>query len=505
MFLTRVLTSTMALAALGGAPLLAQQKPAAPPAYGATSATSTAAMLPMTTASAAAREHATLGQRALDFGHQQEATAHFRQAVEADSGFAFGWLGLANASTSVGDFTRDLRVASRLAPKASRAEQLEIGIAEKQLNSDQEGAAALARALVQVAPRNPRAHLTLANVQTAMNREADARASMERAIAVAPDFAPAYIQLGYSYLLVTPRAPAKAEAPIRKAIALEPRESRPYIALGSFGRATNRLDDARQAYTRAAELDPSNALPLQQRGHVNTFLGNYDAARADYDAAIRLGKDNEPANYAVYRALVPTYAGDPRGSIAELEALVGKIDGMNVPDRDGSKVFALTQEAQIAIHSGDVDAARRALEQRSALLRKQATAVGTEEFRRTQESDIAFWDGLLAARQKDFATATAKAKEAMRHVAANRDPRKDMPAHALLGFVALDQRRYGDAAGHFGSADPNDPYVAYHRALALQGAGQTTTAKKLFREVASYNFSTAGEALVRADAKQRAR
>lgn len=495
--------AALGTAAPGGALLLAQQKPGGPaPTYGATSAATT--MLPMTTASAAAREHATLGQRALDLGHQPQAAAHFRQAVAADSTFAFGWLGLANSSTSVGDFTRDLQTAARLTPKASRAEQLQIGIAEKQLNSDQEGAAALARELVQVAPKNPRSHLALATVQTAMNREADARKSMERAISVAPDFAPAYIQLGYSYLTVTPRAPAKAEAPIRKAIALEPKESLPYIALGSFGRATNRLDDARLAYTRAAELDPTLALPLQQRGHVNTFLGNYDAARADYDAAIRLGKNNEPAQFGVYRAFIPAYAGDPRGSIAELEAMTKKIDGMSVPDRDGSKVFALTSEALMATHVGDVAAARSAIDRRAALLRKQAAEVGTDEFKRTQEADIAYWEGLLAARQKDYSAATGKAEEAMRHVAPNRDPRKDEPAHALLGFVALDQKKYNDAVTHFSAADPNDIYVAYHRGLALEGAGRREEARRVFKDIATYNFNAPGVALVRADAKKRA-
>jgi tetratricopeptide (TPR) repeat protein len=503
-------------AALGGAaPLPGQQQPAAQPAakpaarpaaYGATSAAGTAAtMLPMTTASDAAREHATLGQRSLDFGHQPEAAAHFREALAADSTFAFGWLGAANSSTSVADVARDLRTASRLAPKASRAERLQIAIAERQLSGDQEGAATLARQLVQAAPRNPRAYLTLATVQTALNREGDARRSMERAVAVAPGFAPAYVQLAYSYLLAAPRAPAKAEAPIRKAIALEPKESSPYIALGSFGRAMNRLDDARVAYTRAAEVDPSTALPLQQRGHVNTFLGDYDAARADYDAAIRLGKDDEPAAYAVYRAFVPAYAGDPRGSIAELDAVARKIDGMSIPDRDGQKVFALTSLAQIATHVGDVDAARRALDQRAALLRKQAAAVGSDEYKRTQEADIAYREGLLAARRKDYAAATAKAKEAMHDVAANGDPTRDQQAHALLGYVALDQKRYGDAVAHFSQANPNDMYVAYHRAQALVGAGRTADAKKLFREVATYNFSVPDVALVRAEARKRAK
>ena len=493
----------VALLLLGNAALLAQAPAATAPAYGAR-ASGAARMLPMTSSSAPARAHAALGQRALDTGHPVDAAEHFRLSVAADSAFAFAHFGLANSSNSVSDFTRHLRDASRLASRASRPEQLMIAIAEKALDADQQGSLALARELVRAAPDNPRPQLILANALTALGQESEARQSMRRAIALAPDFAPSYIQLGYSYLLVAPRAPAKAGAAIRKAIALEPGEALPYIALGSYGRATNRLEQARLAYTNASRIEPAHALPVQQRAHVNAFLGDYDAARADYDAAIRLGRANEPATYAIFRALVPTYAGNPGESIAEYDRLLAAIDTMSIPDRDGARVFALTEQALIATHSGAIDDARRALDGLAPLLRKQATQVGTPEFARTQEANIAVQEGLLAARQGDFATATAKANEAMSDVADVHSSTKDQAAHGLLGIVALDQKHYAEALAHFERANPNDIYMTYHRALALDGAGRRAEAKRLFREVAEFNFSSANEALVRAEAKKRA-
>ena len=499
----RVLSFGVVLLLAADGALQAQGVATTGAAYGARPATAMS-LLPMNTASTAARAHAALGQRALDMQHPREAAEHFREAVAADSSFAFGHLGLANSSTSLGEFTTNLRTASRFAGKASRAEQLLIGIGQKILDADLQGAAALARELVKVAPSNPRSHLVLANVLQQLGRETEARQEMERAIALAPKFAPSYIQLGYSYLLASPRAPARAEAVIKKAVALEPEEPLPYIVLGSFGRATNQLEQARLAYTSAARVDPANALAVQQRGHVNAFLGDYDAARADYDAAIRLGRNNEPATYGVFRTRVSVYAGQPKEAIAELERFLAAVDTMSIPDRDGARLFALSDQALIASHVGAFDEARRALDRRTAVLRKLADQVGTAEFRRTQEADIAYNDGLLALRQGDFAAATAKAREAMRLVAENGNPRKDEPAHALLGFVALGQKQYAEAVKHFEAADPNDMYVAYHRALALEGVGRGGEAKKIFRDVATYNFSNAGPALVRADAKARA-
>ncbi|HEU4642065.1 MAG TPA: hypothetical protein VFS44_06375 [Gemmatimonadaceae bacterium] len=504
--MSRTLTLALSLATLAAAarPAPGQGQVARKPDV-RTASERAGLMLPMATTSDAAREHAVQGQRALDMGHQYDAYDHFREAVAADSTFAFGYLGVANSAISTDELRANIARAVHFAPKATREDQLQIGIAEKGLSNDVDGELALARELVRVAPDNPRSYLALATVQSQAGKETEARRSMRRAIALAPDFAPAYLQLGNSYLLTEPRDFARAEQAARKAAAIAPREFAPYDLLGDVDRATGKLADARVAYTRAATLDPTNGLEYQQRGHVNTFLGNYDAARADYDTAIRLGRGNEKATFAVWRALVPVYAGEPKAGIAELEQLVSSIDGMSIPDPDGTKIFALSEEAVIASHTGAFDAARSALDRRSALLRKQAAASGNEEFRRAQEADIAVFDGILAARKGDYAAATAKAKEAMRTVATNHNPRRDEPAQALMGYIALMQKHYDAALAHFAKADPNDIYVTYHRALALEGAGRTADAKKLFRQVANYNFSSATYAVVRRDAIERAR
>jgi len=52
---------------------------------------------------------------------------------------------------------------------------------------------------------------------------------------------------------------------------------------------------------------------LQQRGHVNSFAGDYDAARADYDSAMAMGRGNERGFFAPFRAYVSAYAGTRPG------------------------------------------------------------------------------------------------------------------------------------------------------------------------------------------------
>src|SRR5205823_7860891 len=100
-------------------------------------------------------------------------------------------------------------------------------------------------------------------------------------------------------------------------------------------------DKAREEYARGHQLNPRDAILLVKRGHANTLLGNYAAARADYDSAIAVGRANEKAAYAPFRAYVSGYAGEPGAAIDELNRLVASVDGMGVQDAQAAKVGAL--------------------------------------------------------------------------------------------------------------------------------------------------------------------
>jgi tetratricopeptide (TPR) repeat protein len=464
---------------------------------------SSMAMLPMASSSAPARMHAMLGQRALETNHFADAAGHFAQAIAADSTMAFAWLGAANASTSFAEYDANLKAAARLAEHASRAEQLQIEIARKGLVNDLAGAEALARELVTAEPRNPRAYLTLASAQQQMGHEVEARGTMERAIAVAPNFSPAYRQLAYSYMTVQPTDAPKAGPFVQKLVALEPTEAGSFVTEGSYFRAMNELPRARSSYTRAAELDPTMALPLGQRGHVASFIGDYDAARADYDAAAKLAKQNDAATFRMYRALVAVHAGDPKRGIAELDRLVGDVDGMHLADPLGAKIQALDAERQVAIESGDFATAARAIAQRAPLARQQVAGASDEKTKQIAEGTIAYEEGLLAARKGDAATAKAKADEVRRLLAGTSDPQKDQAPHAILGVLALEQKDFKSAASHLAQANPNDVYLMYERAVALEGAGRSSEAKVLFTKVSRFNFNSPDVAFVRREAAKR--
>jgi tetratricopeptide (TPR) repeat protein len=472
-----------------------------------TTAVATSDQAPMaislSTSSATARDEFLRGVRAGDVERNTIAREHFNRAVAADPNFALAHLYAAFYGESVTAYRNHLDEAIRLAPNASPAEQLWIRAEAANLNNDVNSQLALAQQLVQLTPSDPRAYGYLSGVQFNAGQRAESRATLERAGAIAASFAPNWVQLGDSYMQTEPRDLAKSAIYVRRAVALEPNQPHVYDHLGDLHRAENNLPEARAAYTRMIELDPSRASGYQQRGHVNSFLGNYAEARADYERAVELAEPASKPGFSMYRAIVSVYEGNPAAAEAELGRIAASVDALNIPNATGAKLGVLNSQALIALHHGHLDVAQAAIDQMRGLYRQQAEMGRSEAFKRSNESNIAYWEGIIAARRGDFATARTKAQEIMALRAPDQSPRKNEGAHELLGMADLLEGKHASAAGHFAQANPDDMYTTYYHALALEGAGRAAEAKPMFRRVGGWNFNSADVALIKADAARR--
>jgi tetratricopeptide (TPR) repeat protein len=207
----------------------------------------------------------------------------------------------------------------------------------------------------------------------------------------------------------------------------------------------------------------------------------------------------------VYRAYTNLHAGQPKAAIDELTEVARSADAA-VPSKqiNGAKAFALVSAVQIALHNDLLEDAERVLGQYSPVVRADAQAVNDASNTRLTEAGILAWESQLAARRGDFATALAKANEHRRLVENDQNPRRFETYHSLLGLIELRKKEFAQAIPHFRQADLTDIYQKYHLALALEGAGQSAEARKLFQEVATWNFNSVGFALTRRDAMRKA-
>jgi tetratricopeptide (TPR) repeat protein len=389
--------------------------------------------------------------------------------------------------------------------KASDGERVLLEFNKLFLTNNFDAQLALAKQLTDKYPNAPRAWMLLAAAQAALNQFEEQRATLTKVIELAPGFVPAPFALGASYLFNNPRDFAKAEKYYRQAIALAPGTDTFYWSLGDVYRASNKLADARRYYKLALQLDPHDQTAPLKLGHVNSFLGNFDEARKDYDRGIEAGGAANAGFIAPFKSFTWVYAGEPAKAIQSLEKLVADIDGFGAGKDQvlNAKVGALTSAAQVALHNGLNSDAERVLAARTALMRENAKLVGTPEFANIQETQVAFFDGQLAAAKGDFKAAAKLAQKVADLVKSENNPRKLEPYHELSGLLALRQKNFKKAVTELRLADQTQLHNKFLLAQALDATNAKDEAKRLYQEVAENNFNTVDFALLRAEAKKQ--
>jgi Tfp pilus assembly protein PilF len=495
------LCAVLALSACARAPLVSEiAGDVAPPV--------TVRELPVTTASDIARAELLVGERLLDAGRPELATPHFRNAVAEDPAFAYAWLNLAFAAQSAHDYKSSLDAAAARLDGKSVAESLLVDIGRTFLDNDRTRRRELAQTLTSVYPDVARAWLVLGNGWVALARHEEARAAYRRALSLDRRLFAAHAALGGSFLFGEPRDRAMAQQAMQGAIAVATtaaERAKGYELLGDVHRASGQLAEARDAYARAAAEDATLAVATLKQGHIESFLDDQPAARAAYDRAVAGARGGQRVAYANYRAFTHVHAEDPRRAIAELRRLADSADRMDVPAAEvpGLRAFTLSNAATIGLHHGLLDEATRDIDALAAAMRADAAMTRDTAYARQQESAILLWEGRLAARRGDFALARRKAEAYRALVEHEGNPRRLEAYHALLGLVALRAHEDARAVEEFRQASRTDEYARYLLAIALENAGRPEEARRLFREVAEWNFNSVGFALVRRDAMRR--
>ncbi len=462
--------------------------------------------IPVTTASESALELFDEGQYLLDVGRNVMANEKFRAAVAEDPGFVWAHFNQSNAALSFKEFQECLDAASGHLDTVSEGERMMVEINRTFLSNDPERGVAKARQLVEKYPGSARALIVLAGMQANQNDNAGARSSFERALEIDSDSAGALFAIANNYLFGEPKDFVMAEEYAQRFIAAYPDEAKGYELLGDIKRGQSDLEAALEAYGQAAETDPTLYLAHHKSGHVNSFLGNIEAARAAYTEAIEMAVPQNRASTAVYRAFTHIHARDVPGALDELEEVAEQVEAMGTPADQvkGLQVFALNSHATAALHTGHLDRAAEAVARRNALQMAIAEDVGTDDARRLQEADCHMWDGLLAAYRDEPDVAAEHADRIAILVESDENPRKMEPVHWVRGMSALVGGDYAKAVEHLRQADhANNMFVRYQLARAEEGAGNAEAAKRLFGEVADFNFNSVGFALVREDSKAR--
>ncbi|MBT8400112.1 MAG: tetratricopeptide repeat protein, partial [Rhodothermia bacterium] len=266
----------------------------------------------------------------------------------------------------------------------------------------------------------------------------------------------------------------------------------------------NDFQKASDAYAMAIEVDPDHATAYSKKGHADTYLGAFEAARADFAAAEKvaktLGQRVGQKNFAVYTHL---YAGDVA---AAMEANAEVIEGLKGNDSDeatGPLRTTYRDRVLIAAHHGMFDEAMDAYREIVGYTESVTARVNQPGWTTNMKAQDKTMEAFVAVKKGDIDRAKALAEEVKKLRADRNDPRKYEGYHRLVGLIALAEGDAEGAVSHLEQANMQSPLVKYELAEAHEAAGNQEKARALYQEVANYNFNSIGTAICRGMAKDK--
>ena len=453
--------------------------------------------IPVNTSSEEAMNEFMSGLKYSDLGDGQKARPYFEKALEADPDFVSAQMYRAFSSNSAKDFAenRDKWLAMR--DKANDGEKIMMDIIQAGIEDDDLKEHEITKKLVEAYPKSARAHDWLAGSYSGMEEEAKARELLTKAMELDPDYIPAVTNLGLSYLFSSPKDFKQAENYFAKAVEMAPENSRVHYNLGDSYRAQNDFEKALSSYLKAAEIDPKDQVSMAKAGHANTFLGNFDDARKNYQEA-RKRSEFGTGGY-VHEGYTYLHEGDHKKALSFLKNAIAEIDALDIPEsnKNGAKMGCTFNSAMIASHFNEADQLKEIVESMKPLSAKLVQDIGTEAAKINQKANMQVWDAFVLAKEGDFDAAVAKAADVKTTLEPIKDPDKLRGYHRVHAFVNYKQGNYDKALEHLSHMNKDNVYDKYWTAKANEKAGNTEKAMEMFKELVDNNFNNIGYALIR--------
>lgn len=281
-----------------------------------------------------------------------------------------------------------------------------------------------------------------------------------------------------------------------------PNSSRAQIDLGDCYRAQNNLEKALSHYMKAAELDPTDEVAYSKAGHANTFMGNYEAARANFRKSGELSEYGlGGANFEAYTYL---YDGDHEKALAFLEAEAASIDDMDIPEsvKNRGKMNCTFDCAMIAMHHNNAEHLSELVAKMKPMSQQVSEEVGSEITTAYQNANMHYWTAMASAVAGNYEEAAAEAEKIKVVMESVTDPNKLRAYHRVHAYVNLKTGNAEKVLEHASKLNPDNVYVKYWMAKAHQMAGNNEKAMELYKDILNNNFNSVGYALILNETKE---
>jgi tetratricopeptide (TPR) repeat protein len=447
--------------------------------------------IPVSTTSTEARAAFLKGRDLILKLRSAEALPLLDEAISKDPNFALAHLLRAQTATSVKEFFDHLKAAVTTMGSASEGEQLWIRGMEAGANGNTKERGDNYKKLAAAYPDDEQAHQLLGLHYFAIQDYDPAIAEFQKAVQLAPAYAPAYNQMGYA--LRQAGKYEEAEAAFRKYTELIPNEPNPHDSLAELLLKMGRFDESIESYRKALSINEQFLTAFEGIAADLMYQEKHKEAMEQLQKEFDLARnDGERRRALVSMAVCNTDEGKPAEALAKLSKASALAEQQG--DKAGMGFHSIAR-ADLLLNAGKSKEAKAEYDKALELVR-QSTVPDT--VKKNLELGYHGKLALVAGANKDFENAKKEAETMRAGFEALGNPTQMKAAHEVLGIISLQQKRYDEAISHLNQADLESPYTMFQLARAYAGKKDADLAKEWYRKAANaYTLPDLNYAMVR--------
>lgn len=393
-----------------------------------------------------------------------------RRATEKDPKSAIAYALISFAARRTTPDTAALARAKSLLPRGTPDEQLLVRWMTSVQDNNLLPAISSMNDLLQRYPRDK--HILYVTGEWLFIQQDDdhARKLLETALQVDPDFPAALNRLGYLYIRSGDPNPTKALASLHRYAEIEKTSANPEDSLGEVSRIAGEDEASLHHYAESLRLDPTFLASQEGLGDTRTLMGDFDAARKEYDRALQMAKSPVDELYIKeQRALVSFWEGKPEQGRQELAAFAEEAARKNEPN--GQSNIALAR----AMLAADPQSALAQLKKLTVFLEKPHSGM-LESDRGVARATVLRERVRIAALNGQTSEAAEGSAQLEVLATSSRDLFVQACFESARGYVQAAQKDFQNAAEGL-AADPHSPLALQQLVLVQKKLGNTEAAE----------------------------
>ena len=472
--------------------------------------------LPVTSSSEQALEYYKKAMYSLEVGDDFEKRLFLDSALSLDSEFIMA-LELYDSPDPILT-KKNQELAKKLSINGTEAERNILCIRESYRNGDMDNALKCATWLIKNHPLSYESYVWLGLVQSDRNELDSAIQTLKKATKLNPNSYGAFSLLMGHHIaagnqVMLPENERDVELGMKygdELIRIRSDHGLPYHLKANCYRQLGEFEKAKPLYEKSIEKrkgTSSEGNAYNVSAHNYMFSGDIETARKRYLKAIELSKNNPNTWFVLNYYLTVSYMfeNDYLGAIDNISKIGEQLDVMGFDE--ASLLFRKGQinwqKMVCYAHNQMEEEAFSSLEKQIFYNKKRADLLRDENvYRNTKanEQNLKAWLNILFGKYEEAKKNLEKFKELQEQI---KDPTAMYGYYGLLGMANLMEGNYEMAVSNFKKADNTNIYFNYFKGLALKASGNENEAMEMFKELASYNFSSWDIAIIRNLAKKQ--